>query len=174
MEQYNSIIKKIMETPLSEITGKDFSTPLSSNRHKLRSDKADFRSQYLDRDVQYTELLSKYIDLYERKAKRNEKYKLSFFIITMSMFVLLIAVPFVLFFIIACKESASVSDAVMVFGGIAGIVSAVIVLPKIIAEHLFPANEDENMIGMVQHMQLNDSKIREMFDAVKTDEKEQE
>ncbi len=48
----------------------------------------------------------------------------------------------------------------LVFGCVASTVSALIILPKIIAEHLFPKNEDENMIGLVKEMQKNDSEIR--------------
>lgn len=36
-----------------------------------------------------------------------------------------------------------------------------IVLPKIIAKHLFPTNEDEQMIELVKNMQVNDSNIRD-------------
>ena len=46
---------------------------------------------------------------------------------------------------------------------IAGIISTLVVLPKIIAEHLFPANEESNMLEMVKNMQDNDSQIRNIL-----------
>ena len=39
----------------------------------------------------------------------------------------------------------------------------IIVLPKIIAEHLFPVDEEQNMLEMVKKMQENDANIRDVL-----------
>lgn len=46
---------------------------------------------------------------------------------------------------------------------IGGIISALVILPKIIAQHLFPTDEERNMLKMVRNMQDNDSKIRNVL-----------
>lgn len=58
------------------------------------------------------------------------------------------------------RGNISLGDVGVVISALAGMISAFIVIPKIIAEHLFPADEDANMIAMVKSMQENDAKIR--------------
>lgn len=47
-----------------------------------------------------------------------------------------------------------------ILGGLGTTISAIMVIPKIIAKHLFPYDEDANMISMVEKMQVNDNFIR--------------
>ena len=79
------------------------------------------------------------------------------------MFGGIVVVSLIALITIARKETTSLSDVAVVLSSMAGIISAIIILPKIIAEHLFPTNEDEHMIEMVKNMQVNDSKIRSHF-----------
>ena len=63
-------------------------------------------------------------------------------------------------FCVIIRGNISLGDIGVVVSALAGMISAFIVIPKIIAEHLFPADEDANMIAMVKSMQENDAKIR--------------
>lgn len=63
----------------------------------------------------------------------------------------------------ALKDDPGIYDAGAIIGSVAGIVSSLIVLPKIIAEHLFPTDEDRNMNEFLKSMQENDSAIRNYF-----------
>lgn len=83
-----------------------------------------------------------------------------FFITSMIVFFGIILSSFICFFIVVNKANSSLTDISVVGGAIASVISSIIILPKIIAEHLFPTNEDENMIDMVKNMQVNDSRIR--------------
>ena len=76
------------------------------------------------------------------------------------MFVLIVG-PIVAFVVLAFKAEIGAPEISLIAGCTAGMLSSVIVLPKIIAEHLFPTNEDEHMIEMVKNMQMNDAKIRD-------------
>lgn len=116
--------------------------------------------QYYQRDASYTKLLNDYIEVYREKTKWKKWYKLVFFSIAMLTFLGLIVGAMVLFIIIAGKEKSTVADIALIVGAVAGVLSAIIILPRIIAEHLFPTNEDEHMIDMVKNMQVNDSNIR--------------
>ena len=119
--------------------------------------------QYDARDVAYTDLLSDYIKSYNSKRRWNIWYKLAFFIISMLAFVVIIGGSITAIIIAALKISdAEVWSIIAVaISGVASTVSSIIVLPKIIANHLFPTDEDKNMIDMVKNMQRNDSGIRD-------------
>ncbi len=117
--------------------------------------------QYEIRNEYYSDLLKKYIDTYTSKSKWNKGYKLAFFIITLIIFLAIIGFSVYSILIIALNGKGTYSDIAAAFSATTGIVSSIIVLPKIIAQHLFPINEDENMINLVKNMQLNDSKIRD-------------
>lgn len=120
------------------------------------------QTEYEKRDESYTLLLGDYIDSSKSKTEWNKVYKCIFFCVTMLILVALVAFPIAVTIIIVVKEQSNlVVDIAALVGSIIGIISAIIVLPKIIAQHLFPTNEDEHMIELVKNMQVNDSKIRE-------------
>lgn len=119
--------------------------------------------QYDARDVAYTDLLLDYIKSYNSKRKWNTWYKLAFFIISMLAFAVIIGGSIVALIIAALKisDAAVWSVIAVAISGVASTISSIIVLPKIIANHLFPTEEDKNMIDMVKNMQRNDSGIRD-------------
>lgn len=120
------------------------------------------KTEYEKRDESYTLLLDDYIESSKSKTAWNKVYKCIFFSVTMLILVALVAFPIAVTIIIVVKEQSNlVVDIAALVGSIIGIISAIIVLPKIIAQHLFPTNEDEHMIELVKNMQVNDSKIRE-------------
>lgn len=121
---------------------------------------SEYGMQYDARDELYTKLLHHYIETSEQKTRRNRKYKLSFFIIVMTVFCVLILSPIFAMFVVIFKNTTNTVAIVSMASGAISIVSAIIVLPKIIAKHLFPADEDKNMIDLVKNMQDNDSGIR--------------
>lgn len=116
--------------------------------------------EYNRRDELYSDLLDHYIKVYKSKASWNKWYKLAFFVVAMVVFVGLIVGSGLVFWSVLKKEKPTYSDVAIIAGALASILTAILVLPKIIAEHLFPTNEDEHMIGMVKNMQVNDSNIR--------------
>ena len=116
--------------------------------------------EYNRRNKLYSDLLENYFDEYKLKAECKRKYKGIFFVVTLLCFFGIIAVSLFAIVVTVCKEDVMLSDLAVVAGSVAGAISALITLPKIIAQHLFPTDEDSNMISMVKNMQLNDAKIR--------------
>ncbi len=151
----------------------EISTEINSAKAPMQSDsllfkkaeQEDFehRKQYDKRDNLYSELLEEYISVYKSKSKRNRKLKLAFFIIAVITFCVIILGAVASMVIVAIKGGLNISGIAVVVGSVANILSAIIVLPKIIAEHLFPTDEEQNMNEMIKNMQENDAKIRALF-----------
>lgn len=118
---------------------------------------------YSRRNDLYSDILEEYISINKAKSKANKHYKFWFFLISMIVFAALAIGPIVVFINIAGKECATITDLATVLGCITGIITSIIVIPKIIAKHLFPTDEDTHMIEMVKNMQINDSKIRTTY-----------
>ena len=161
MTIYHDIISQILED-LSEnsqkIAAKDEDLLEASKKEE-----SECGPQYDRRDRLYADLLESYIKVYESKCAWNKWFKLAFFVMSILIFSGIVVVSLASLWITASKKAIGPSDVAVVVSGMAGIISAIIVLPRIIAEHLFPTNEDENMIGMVKNMQVNDSKIRSFY-----------
>ena len=146
---------------LLKLIGEDLSSASSSPSRV--SDDDDFRKEYADRDKLYTKLLDCYIEFYCGKSKRNKCYKKTFFYSILGTFLLIILATMTFITILALRGDTTIEDIGIVASGAAGMVSALIILPKIIAEHLFPKDEDKNMIGLVEKLQVNDTSIRTHF-----------
>lgn len=120
-------------------------------------------NNYKRRDDLYSDLLDNYIASYKSKTARNKVYKLIFYIVTMFSFVALIGGAVTALIIAACSDAEIGGKITIAVGSIATVLSTIIVLPKIIAVHLFPTCEDKDMIELVKNMQENDSSIRSYF-----------
>lgn len=119
-----------------------------------------YGEQYDARDELYTGLLRQYISAFNQKAMANAKYKAKFFYITMIAFCVLVGIPLIAILLAVIIGNHNASIIVALVSGAISILSAIIVLPTIIAKHLFPPDEDKNMIDLVKSMQDNDSGIR--------------
>lgn len=122
----------------------------------------DEEPEFTKRDKLYTMLLVQYISSNKRKATWNTVYKCIFFCVTVFILLALIVAPIIITIIIVQKDKPNlVVDLAALASSLIGVISAIIVLPEIIAKHLFPTNEDEQMIELVKNMQVNDSNIRD-------------
>ncbi|MBQ8836417.1 MAG: hypothetical protein IJ002_03010 [Clostridia bacterium] len=160
MENYNELMEQIFD----DVPDNPSKIPVDDSKLLAASSKegSEWGEQYDRRDTLYSDLLDRYIKVYKSKAAWNKWYKLAFFVIAMLIFIGIVVVSLLALLIAAimANDQNVVSTVIIAIGSMSGIISSIIVLPKIIAEHLFPTNEDENMIGMVKNMQVNDSKIR--------------
>lgn len=119
---------------------------------------------YAVRNDMYSALLEMYVHKYDKKEKGKRIYKLVFFVVIMLIFVAVIGLcSFVAVYTIIKNEGITVADAGALIGSVAGIISTIIIIPKIIAEYLFPLNEESNMIDLVKSMQLNDANIMKIL-----------
>ncbi|MCI8876489.1 MAG: hypothetical protein HFI77_10780 [Lachnospiraceae bacterium] len=119
--------------------------------------------EYNERNQLYTKLLNQYIDIYQEKENAKKKYKKAYFIITMVVFTVIIVGCVISILGLPKSNTGGIATLGIAGVDIVGIVSSLIIIPKIIAEHLFPTNEESNMIDMVKKMQANDAKIREII-----------
>lgn len=130
--------------------------------------------EYDRRNSLYSDLLSNYIQVYRKKEKAKSVYKGIFFSVTMLLFCCVVAICLYGMYTLSTQGGGNLANVGIAIANIAGIVSALIVLPKIIAEHLFPVNEESNMIDMVKNMQDNDANIRDVLFKEYSDEEERE
>ncbi len=119
--------------------------------------------EYDNRNKLYTHLLVMYIENYQKKEKSKGIYKGIFFAVTICLFVGIVGVGLAGTFRLSVAGDGSLANVGIAITNIAGIISTLAILPKIIAEHLFPADEERNMLDMVKNMQDNDSNIRNVL-----------
>ena len=136
----------------------------------VASQRKDQDIEYDRRNKLYTNLLNNYIQVYRKKEESKAKYKAAFFVITMILFCCIVITCLIGMIILSICGDGNLANVGIAITNVAGIVSTLIVLPKIIAEHLFPVNEESNMIDMVKNMQDNDANIRDVLFGVQEDQ----
>lgn len=136
--------------------------PIEAEDVQLTSTVATQKSEveYIKRDNLYTDLLGNYIDIYKTKEKHKKVFKIVFFVVVMLIFVGVIAGCVVSMCYISINGIYDMESVGIVIADIAGIISSVVIIPQIIAKHLFPTNEENFMLDMVKSMQNNDAGIR--------------
>lgn len=160
MEEYKDTLPEI-EQDLQKSKAPSDNERIDQNHFEyVERQTSEYGLQYDNRDKLYTRLLDHYITTTETKNERNRAYKAIFFWFTMIAFALLIIFPFASIIVIAFTDPTDVTAIATIASGVISAISAVIILPKIIAVHLFPTDEDKNMIDLVKNMQSNDSGIR--------------
>ncbi len=169
-EEYSKIIEQINRES-------SFSRPIEATDHiiyaSIKSQNRDNDPEYDRRNRLYTVLLDHYIKSYQSNSRNKRRYKFFFFLIINALFALIIGGSVLGIVIVALKDTVALTDMGVIFGAVSGILSAIIVIPKIIAEHLFPKDEDGNMIDMVKNMQQNDTGIRNWLHPKKNTDKEE-
>lgn len=113
-----------------------------------------------ERDASYTRLLKNYISDYINKSRDNRNYKKWFFRIIMVVFCAVIFGSIASMICISLKGEINLSSLGMIIASVASIISVVVVLPKVIAEHLFPKDAETHIINLVERMQEHDTQIR--------------
>lgn len=127
--------------------------------------------EYTKRDNLYTDLLCNYIEIYKTKEKHKKIFKIVFFVIVMFVFLGVITGCVLSMCYIAVNGIYDAESVGIVIADMAGIISSIIIIPQIIAKHLFPTNEESFMLDMVKSMQNNDAGIR---DFIYSDEKDKD
>lgn len=169
---------KALLDDLQSILQSDNETPIEVEDKRLNnivaSQSRDQDVEYSRRNQLYTVLLDNYIDVYGKKEKAKAVYKVIFFTVIMLLFLFVVGICLYGMYTLSTQGDGNLANVGIAIANIAGIVSSLIVLPKIIAEHLFPVNEESNMIDMVKNMQDNDANIRDFLSKGHEDKEEQE
>lgn len=161
-ENYKSLLDSLHGI-LQESNDRPFEAEDKNLNNAVASQNQEQDIEYDRRNKLYTELLNTYIKIYNGKEKAKSIYKAIFFTVTMFLFFGIISICLYSMYMLSKHGNGSLANIGVAISNVAGIVSTLIILPKIIAEHLFPVNEESNMIDMVRNMQDNDANIRDFI-----------
>lgn len=110
-------------------------------------------------DKEFGRFLSNYVDIQQKKEEQKLHFKDQFFWFVMISFFALMLTPFVLS--ISIGKFSDITVIISFVTALIEVVSAIIVLPKIIAKYLFDSEEDRHLIHIIRSMQqYNEKKHR--------------
>lgn len=122
---------------------KDMEQPYSPQTFFFESDR---------RDLYYSALVKDIV----KDNRTSQRLKCCFFIIVCVVFILASVGGMAVIWIIARKNNISLSDLGIAFTGFGSILSAIVVLPQIIAKHLFPENSEKVRFDFIKENQKSD------------------
>lgn len=142
----------------------------SNEIEKLNESKIDTLKCVLDNyqqtDRKLLETLTETVDLLKNRETQKSRFKLWFFIIIMAVFVILCLSPFVILFLFR-NIITNQSLIVTIIGTLTEILTAIIVLPKIIANYLFNLNEDKEYFNLISDLKSYHEKKSRYIDSNK-------
>ena len=99
-------------------------------------------------------------DFYIRNQEQKSQLKSKFFSVVMSFYALIIFASILAIFLIPAYCSNSYIAISAILGALVSLVTTVLKIPKIIAEYLFPKDEDNIMLDMSKHVLLHDEILK--------------
>lgn len=143
-----------------------------SNEAEEISQSNDFinreKDSYIKIDQEFNRFLHNFVDIEEKKEQQKLNLKDQFFWFIMLGFLALMLTPLII--VIVGRNMSSTSMMVSLITTLIELVSAIIVLPKIIAEYLFNKEEDANMIQIIKNMQEYNEKKHEYIEKKQEDD----
>lgn len=151
-----------LEKNMADILQDDFIQKESINTQNSESAKKEAQS-YFKINEAFEEFLNDFVK--HQNAKENEKliFKAVFFVVIMLCFTILLIVPIIL--IVLLRKSSEITIVIALISALVEMISAILVLPKIIAQYLFDKEEDRNVLDIIKNMQqYNEQKQKHIFD----------
>ena len=111
----------------------------------------------------YTDYLKKYVDDYKRKLNAQYAMKWLFFGVTIILLTVMIIGGIIVICNISKKPLIKPSDVATVITATFGAVSSFLILPKVIAENLFPSKEEDKTAQIFEKMFEHDINLRGMY-----------
>ena len=143
-----------------------------SNEAEEISQSNDFinreKDSYIKIDQEFNRLLHNFVNIEEKKEQQKLNLKDQFFWFIMIGFLALMLTPLII--VIVGRNMSNASMIVSLITALIELVSAIIVLPKIIAEYLFNKEEDANMIQIIKNMQEYNEKKHEYIEKKQEDD----
>lgn len=121
------------------------------------------RKNYLDVDREFKKFLSNFVINQNKKDTQKRWLKGFFFAIIMVCFFVLMISPILVFYLIVKMSISDTSAIVAIISVLIELISAIIILPKVIAEYLFDKEEDKNMMDLIKNMQDYNEKKHSHF-----------
>ena len=130
---------------------------MKNKKHLLKSLEKEYEEKeiYLEserRDIYYSALVK---DIAQNN-RTNQKYKCAFFVIVCFVFLFLCIGGGIVIWQVAKLPKILYADMGVAATGLGSILSSVIVLPKIIAKHLFPENSEKARFDFIKDNQKFD------------------
>lgn len=119
------------------------------------------------REKSYTALTDDFEKNYKKTHDQKRTLKCCFFWIVMPLFVLVVISS--LFALIASLFITG-NQIEVVVGAVVSLITSIIAIPTIIANYLFPTNEDNDMSSMINRMQNYDKGIRKIEQIAKSNQ----
>lgn len=121
-------------------------------------------SSYMEserRDIYYSALVKDIV----KNNRTSQKLKVIFFIIVCIVFCFICVCGMFIIMNSSNKESITNSDIGIAITGFGSVLSTVIVLPKIIAKHLFPENSEKDRFAFMKQNQQLDQEYLEFYES---------
>ena len=123
----------------------------------------DDSQEISSRNTLFTRFIRIFVNDSEKRASRQRFFRMCFFLAVMVVFVVLTTVGAISILRIAKKETTSLSDIAAVVASFGAVVTALVTLPQIIANHLFPSVEQDKSIDLFSKVLEEDRKMREFY-----------
>lgn len=162
------ISSDIGDSPSDHALGEELTAIKQISAHKKSFNELDSKA-FFSMDDGFVNYLKVFI-LNER-FKNYQKYNLKywFFGCIMLILILITASPIILMFLLHDRMTDS-AIIISILAEFANILSALIILPKIIAEYLFNKKEDEKLIDFISQMQNYNQKKHDFLSNNKEDQ----
>lgn len=137
----------------------EIETP-NQREHRLKD--SDFDAMEM-RVTAYTQYLRSYVSEYKSKLLTQRKLKTIFFVVINLLLVAMIAFCFILINKVLSGNFSSTVGITTIISTTVGLITSFFVLPKIIAENLFPAKDEDISEKVFSEMFEYDIKLRNMY-----------
>lgn len=136
---------------------------------KTEYESVEFCLESEKRDIYYSEIVKDIV----KNNRTSQRLKCCFFGVVCLVFAIICIVGMVIVFNISRKENISYADIGVAVTGFGGVLSSIIVLPQIIAKHLFPENSEEVRFNFINKVQDYDQRVidEDAYDYYGIDEK---
>ncbi len=114
------------------------------------------RDSYIKIDAEFGRFLKNFVDLQEVKENQKIELKEQFFWIIMIGFLIMVLTPAIV--VLSVKHLSDIAFVISLISVLVELISAIIILPKVIAKYLFNKKEDANMMKIIKSMQKYNEK----------------
>ena len=111
----------------------------------------------------FTTFIENFVGESKRRATQQRIFRIVFFCAVLLTFFTLNVLSVMVIYEVSLKIESSYTDAAAVAAALGTVISTLIILPKIIAVHLFPSTEQDKSIELFTKVLEEDRKMREMY-----------
>ena len=134
----------------------------NTNQHEHRLKDSDFDAMEM-RVLAYTRYLCSYVFEYKSKLLTQRKLKIIFFVIINLLLIAMIAFCFIIINKVLSGNFVSTVGITAIISTTVGLITSFFILPKIIAENLFPAKDEDISEKVFGDMFKYDIELRNMY-----------